>query len=95
MAGELIWSRAALDDIEAIAAFIARDSKSHACRLVERLFQGGERLIAPDTAERLGADPARAVAREHWVQGFRLLYERQGEDVHVLAVIPNHHPSQT
>jgi plasmid stabilization system protein ParE len=35
MAAELIWSDESLDDIDAIAEFIARDSLHHAGRVVE------------------------------------------------------------
>lgn len=38
MAAELSWSGEALDDIDAIAQFIARDSPHHAQRVVEALF---------------------------------------------------------
>lgn len=39
MAAELIWSSESLDDIDAIARFIARDSPHHAQRVVEALFE--------------------------------------------------------
>ncbi|MCK7578335.1 MAG: type II toxin-antitoxin system RelE/ParE family toxin [Chromatiales bacterium] len=58
MAGELIWSRAALDDIEAIAAFVARDSAIQARRLVEHVFQGAERLLIRPTLDQRRASGA-------------------------------------
>ena len=39
MATELIWSSESLDDLDAIAEFIARDSPHHAQRVVETLFE--------------------------------------------------------
>jgi plasmid stabilization system protein ParE len=38
MAGELIWSLEALDDIDAIARYIARDSAVHARRVVSEIL---------------------------------------------------------
>jgi len=39
MARSLIWSTEALDDIDAIAQSIARDSPQHARKVVEALFE--------------------------------------------------------
>ncbi|MTW20590.1 type II toxin-antitoxin system RelE/ParE family toxin [Allochromatium palmeri] len=87
MAGELIWSRAALDDIEAIAAFLARDSAIQARRLVEQVFQGAERrLIRPTVDQRRVLGQGEGM-REYGVQGLRVLYEPQGDDVHILGVV--------
>ncbi|MHB8913161.1 MAG: hypothetical protein ACYC42_11055 [Lysobacter sp.] len=44
MAAELIWSSESLDDIDAIAQFIGRDSLHHAQRVVEgRCCMAGDR----------------------------------------------------
>lgn len=89
MAGELIWSRAALDDLDAIATFIARDSVIHARFVVEKIIARAERLLAqppghltPDAQQKPLADS---------LYGVRLLWERQGADLHLLAIIPHHH----
>ena len=39
MAAELIWTEEALDDVDAIAELIARDSPYHARRVVEAMFE--------------------------------------------------------
>jgi len=39
MAAEVIWSSEALDDLDAIVRFIARDSLHHAQQVVEVLFE--------------------------------------------------------
>ncbi|MBK1654782.1 type II toxin-antitoxin system RelE/ParE family toxin [Allochromatium vinosum] len=87
MAGELIWSRAALDDIEAIAAFVARDSAIQARRLVEHVFQGAERLLARPTLDQRRAPAQSEGMRDYSIQGLRVLYELQGDDVHILGVV--------
>jgi len=43
---ELIWTEPALDDLNEIAEFIARDKELAAARLVQRVFQHVEQLIA-------------------------------------------------
>ncbi|MBK1718026.1 type II toxin-antitoxin system RelE/ParE family toxin [Thiocystis violacea] len=92
MAGELIWSRAALDDIEAIATLVARDSRIHAKRLVERIFQDSEQLRARSAGDQPSPEFDRHGVRGHGIQGFRVLYERQGEDIHLLAVVHDGRP---
>lgn len=89
MAGELIWSRAALDDIEAIAGFIARDSMTHARRLVERVLERTETLLAEPNRRRLLLEIDAVRVLEQPLDSFRILYERHGDDVHLLALIPS------
>ena len=38
MVGRVVWSEEALDDIDAIAAYMARDSMTHARRFVSEVF---------------------------------------------------------
>ena len=46
MAAALIWSSESLDDIDAIAQFIARDSLHYAQSVVDGLFDLGETIVA-------------------------------------------------
>lgn len=87
MAGELIWSRTALDDIEAIAAFIARDSLIHARRTVEQIIACGERLLVQPALGEIAPESSRETVHEYGLYSFRMLFERQGQDLHLLAII--------
>ncbi|MBK1724348.1 type II toxin-antitoxin system RelE/ParE family toxin [Thiocystis violacea] len=87
MAGELIWSRTALDDIEAIAGWIARDSMTHARDLVERIVARSEALLTETSRPQLLLDLDAIRVLERPLEGFRILYERHGDDLHLLAVI--------
>ncbi|QIK38881.1 type II toxin-antitoxin system RelE/ParE family toxin [Caldichromatium japonicum] len=84
MAGELIWSRTALDDLEALATFTGRGSWTQARRLVEQVLVAAERLLVR-AESRWGQmeDGIRACR----IQGWSLLYERQGQDIHLLAIV--------
>ncbi len=92
MAGELIWSRTALDDIEAIAVFIARDSLIHARRIVEQIIACGERLLVQPALGEIAPESSRERVHEYSLYGFRILFERQGQDLHLLAIIHNPGP---
>ena len=61
MAAALIWSSESLDDIDAIAQFIARDSLHHAQSVVDGLFDLGETIVAHPLAGR--AVPSCAMPR--------------------------------
>ncbi|NEX21477.1 type II toxin-antitoxin system RelE/ParE family toxin [Thiorhodococcus mannitoliphagus] len=89
MAGELIWSRTAVDDIDAIATWIARDSAMHARLLVERVMAQGESLLDEPGRPRLLVELDEIRVFDLPAAGFRVLYERHGDDLHLLAVIHN------
>jgi plasmid stabilization system protein ParE len=66
MAGPLNWTSEALEDIDAIADFIARDSPRHAKRIIEALFELGDVIEVHPFAGRGSAggwpyEPARAL----------------------------------
>lgn len=49
MAAALIWSAESLEDIDAVAEFINRDSPRHAQRVLEAFFEFGNAIAeAPD-----------------------------------------------
>lgn len=87
MARELIWSNEALDDIDAIARFIERDSPQHARRLVDALFALGDSICDQPMIGRIVPELGRADLRERFLYSYRLLYEIAGQRVAVVAVI--------
>ncbi len=87
MAGELIWSRTALEDIEGIASSIGRDSFVHARRFVEKVLEEADRVLEQPTIHHPVAQPDRGGPSLRGLYGHRLLFERQGEDLHLLGVI--------
>lgn len=87
MAQTLIWSREALDDIDAIAEYISRDSIYYANRVVERLLQLGESLPAQPNLGRIVPELNDPNVRERFVYSYRLIYEVKDDAIYVLAVI--------
>lgn len=57
----VVWSPEALEDIDAIAAYIARDSVFYAAAVVEKMLGGGRRLESFPTGWTCcaGVEPAR------------------------------------
>lgn len=87
MAAELIWSAESLDDIDAIAAFIARDSRHHAQRVVEMLFELGDVVRAHPLAGRMVPELNDPNVRERFLYSYRVIYEVAPERINVLAVL--------
>lgn len=87
MAAALIWSREALDDIDAIARFIGRDSLHHAQRVVEGLFELGDVASSHPLAGRAVPELGDAQVRELFLYSYRLIYEVRPDHIEVLAVL--------
>ena len=82
---QVIWDPVALDDLEATAKYIERDSPAAADRLVQRVFDRVERLQRhPPTGGFLDED-GRKIYR-HLIQGnYRIIYRCQDDDVLIVA----------
>lgn len=87
MAAVLRWSGEALEDIDAIAQFIHRDSPHHAQRVVEALFELGEVIATHPLAGRVVPELGDECVRERFLYSYRVIYEVHVEAVHVLAVL--------
>jgi len=81
------WSPEALDDVDSIAAYIAKDSPFYASAVVKKIL---------DTAESLGKFPyigpivpevGEQEFRERFVYSYRLIYRVANKEVMVVAVI--------
>lgn len=81
------WSPEALDDVDAIAAYIAKDSPFYASAVVQKLLMTAQNLgkfpfigaIVPEVAE--------PEFRERFVYSYRLIYRVTIEQILVVAVI--------
>ena len=87
MAAALIWSSESLDDIDALAQFIARDSPHHAQRVVEALFDLGDVIAAHPLAGRVVPELGDTAVRERFLYSYRIIYDIRPEHIAVLAVL--------
>ena len=84
---KLIWSPQAIEDIEAIAEYIARDSAFYAESTVERIFQAPERLMQFPKLGRVVPEKNDDSIREIFVFQYRIIYEIMASEIHVLTVV--------
>jgi toxin ParE1/3/4 len=83
----VVWTEAALADVDAIAAFIARDSEFYASAVVGQMLDSAASLA--DLAERGRVVPELAdpTVREVFVHSWRMMYRVQPDVMTVLTVV--------
>ncbi len=87
MAANIIWSEQALDDIDAIAEYINRDSPFYAQRVAEEILE-----LVPSIAEqpqigRIVPELKDESVRERFIYSYRVIYEIRSSHVEIIAVI--------
>ncbi len=84
---QVIWAEPALNDLDAIADYIALDNPAAASELVRRVFAHVDQLLShPDS----GSKPRELRGgryRQIVVPPCRIFYRREGETVYVLHVM--------
>lgn len=84
---EVVWSDSALEELEAVAAFIAQDKPHAAARLVERVFARVERLALFPLAGGQPRELAGARYRQIVVPPLRIFYRVEGERVFIVHLM--------
>lgn len=87
MAYRVVWSLKAVEDVEAIAAYIARDSPSYAAAVVQRIISITQKLPENGTEGRLIPEFEESTIIEQFAYSYRLIYRLEQETYTVVAVI--------
>ncbi|TBR60071.1 type II toxin-antitoxin system RelE/ParE family toxin [Mastigocladus laminosus UU774] len=87
MAYQVEWSPKALDDVEAIAIYIGRDSASYAATVVKKILDTTSNLSKEPFSGRIVPELGNDNIREHLAYSYRIIYHIQGDTVTVAAVI--------
>lgn len=87
MGYKVVWSSKAIDDVDAIASYIARDSVSYAAAVVHKIINITRNLInnplEGEVVKEFGDDSY----RQDYAYSYRVLYKIKGNVVTVAAVI--------
>lgn len=85
----VVWSGGALDDIDALAEYIARDSLYYAQQVVTEVMAAGDTLVEQPTRGRVVPELNEPLIRERFIYSYRLIYEIRDteQEVHMLAVL--------
>ncbi|MEW5926841.1 MAG: type II toxin-antitoxin system RelE/ParE family toxin [Gemmatimonadota bacterium] len=83
----LVWTRPALEDVQEIRAYIARDSQRYARIVAERLVAAVERLPDHPLSGRVVPEVGQSTLREVIEPPYRIVYRVRAELLEVLAVV--------
>jgi toxin ParE1/3/4 len=83
----IIWASPALDDLDEIAAWIARENAKAAEALVRRVLETLERLRDHPSSGRWVPEIQQKTYREVIVPPCRIIYRREANDVLIVQVI--------
>jgi toxin ParE1/3/4 len=87
MAHQVVWSPTALEDVEAIAAYISRDSTAYAASVVKKLLDSTRGLQKYPYAGRVVPEFDDSIIREVFVYSYRVIYRVESGNVTIAAVI--------
>ena len=87
MAYRVVWSPKAVEDVEAIAAYIARDSPSYAAAVVQKVLQITSDLKENAKKGRLIPEIEESTIIEQFAYSYRLIYRIESDVVTIAAFI--------
>lgn len=87
MALQLAWSPEAIEDVEAIAAYIARDSRWYAHAVASRIVATAETIPKHPKMGRVVPEIDQEDIRERFVYGFRVIYRIEKKRILVATVL--------
>ena len=87
MARGLAWSPEAIEDIEAIASYIERNSPWYAKAVASKIVETAESIPEYPELGRVVPEIADASIRERFVYSYRVIYRIEPERVLIAAVI--------
>ena len=87
MARALVWSPEAIEDIEAIAAYIERDSPWYAKAVASKIVETAESIPEYPELGRIVPEIGESAVRERLVHRYRVIYRLDEGRVLVAAVI--------
>ncbi len=84
---KVIWSPIALDDIDSIAAYIARDSIDRAALFVARIIEITDNLQDFPDAGRVIPEIGSQECREPLYGAYRVMYKILNDEVWIIGVV--------
>lgn len=87
MAYEVVWSPRAIEDVEAIALYIAGDSTAYAAAVVKKILDKTRNLSSFPFSGRVVSEFDDETIREQFAYSYRIIYRIQDETITIAAVI--------
>ena len=87
MARTVVWSPRAIDDIGAIAAYIAEDSEAYAASVVRSILEKARRLAEFPFLGRVVPEFGDEAIREVFSYSYRIIYGIADDEITIAAVV--------
>lgn len=87
MAFVIQWSPEAVEDLEAIAEYIARDSRFYAQSVVRKMLEVAESLADLPEMGRVVPELGDKNIRERFVYSYRLIYQIEEQQILIVAIV--------
>lgn len=84
---KVVWSAESLNDLDAIYAYIAKDSPIYARRIIERLLNRGDQVAMYPKSGRKVLEMNRADIREIIEGSYRIMYHLTPETIEILTIL--------
>lgn len=84
---KVVWSPEALEDVESIAGYIAKDSAFYAAAVVQKILDTSRDLSRFPLVGRIVSELEDESIRERFVYSYRLIYRMRDDVITVAAVI--------
>jgi addiction module RelE/StbE family toxin len=89
---EVVWSPRAVDDVRAIATYIAEDSVAYAKSVAQKIVASTRRLSTFPMSGRVVPEFSDENIREVFAYSYRIIYRVEGETVTIAAVVHGKRP---
>ena len=87
MGYQVVWSYKAIDDIDAIASYIARDSIPYAAAVVQKIINVTRSLTKDPLKGGVVREFEEDTLRQEFAYSYRVIYQVQDELVTIAAVV--------
>jgi toxin ParE1/3/4 len=87
MAYRVVWSSKAIEDVDAIATYISRDSPSYAAAVVRKILDTSRSLETCPLVGKHCAEFNDETMLEKSAYTYRLIYRVEGESVLIAAIV--------
>ncbi|GBF80346.1 type II toxin-antitoxin system RelE/ParE family toxin [Aphanothece sacrum] len=87
MAYRVIWSSRAVEDVDAIATYIARDSPSYAAAVVRQIIETTRQLEKDPLTGAIISEGDNSTLRDKLAYTYRVIYRVQDNEVTVAAIV--------
>ena len=84
---KVVWSPKALEDVESVASYIAKDSAFYAAAVVQKILDTSRDLSRFPFVGRIVPELEDEFIRERFVYSYRLIYRMRDNVITVAAVI--------